>query len=179
MSKYEEALKNLSCDVSKLCKEMGWEMDNKDIEIMKELIQVKSDLEAKLAESEKQANDWKQRFESSEERFKTFNSNGVIALNLKNEKIKKLKQQLAEKEKKQERTNKVVKQFQQRLKYWQEQDQDKISFAVEKLEKVKDFINNTDIKKLTGYLDSNSAQTQAISITNYIDNQIKQLKEGK
>lgn len=53
MSKYEEALKNLSCDVSNLCKEMGWEMDNKDIEVMKELIQVKSDLEAKLSLTEK------------------------------------------------------------------------------------------------------------------------------
>lgn len=61
-----------------------------------DLIKQIADLEAKLAESKQETNDWKQRFESSEERFKTFNSNGVIALNLKNEKIEKLKQQLEE-----------------------------------------------------------------------------------
>ena len=45
------------------------------------------------------ANDWKQRFESSEERNKQMTDNSVKALELKNEKIKELKQQLAEKEK--------------------------------------------------------------------------------
>ena len=53
-----------------------------------------NELKHQLAESKQEANDWKQRFESSEERFKTFNSNGVTALNLKNDKIEKLKQQL-------------------------------------------------------------------------------------
>lgn len=78
-----------------------------------------ADLEARLAESEKdkqfyffengekglkirglkqQVNDWKQRFESSEERNKQMADNGVKALELKNEKIKELKQQLAEKD---------------------------------------------------------------------------------
>ena len=51
-----------------------------------------ADLEAKLAESKQEANDWKQRFKSSEERCKIFNANGVTALNLKNEKIEQLKQ---------------------------------------------------------------------------------------
>ena len=64
MSKYEEALKNLSCDVSKLCKEMGWEMDSKDIEIMKELIKEKSDLETKLAEKDKAIENWQTMYES-------------------------------------------------------------------------------------------------------------------
>lgn len=70
--------------------------DNKEQpkELMKRIVY----LEAKLAESKQETNDWKQRFESSEERFKTFNSNGATALNLKNEKIAQLKQQLAEKE---------------------------------------------------------------------------------
>ena len=41
-----------------------------------------------------QVNDWKQRFGSSEERNKQLTDNSVKALELKNEKIKKLKQQL-------------------------------------------------------------------------------------
>lgn len=59
-----------------------------------ESIKENNQLKQQLAESKQEANDWKQRFESSEERFKTFNSNGVTALNLKNDKIEKLKQQL-------------------------------------------------------------------------------------
>lgn len=52
-----------------------------------------ADLEAKLAESKQEINDWKQRFESSEERNKQMTDNGVKSLELKNEKIKELKQQ--------------------------------------------------------------------------------------
>ena len=46
-----------------------------------------------------QVNDWKQRFESSEERNKQMTDNSVKALELKNEKIKELKQQLITTEK--------------------------------------------------------------------------------
>ena len=100
-------------------------------------------------------------------------------------KIEQLEQQLAEKEKekdyyqdlyfiavkKQERTNKVVEQFQQRVKYFSEQDQDKISFCIEKLEKVKD-----ELTKLEQNYNLNLCD---VKIYNFIDNQIKQLKEGK
>lgn len=131
-------------------------------------------LEQQLAKSKQEANDWKQRFESSEERFKTFNNNGVTALNLKNDKIEELKQQLAEKDKKQKRTNKVVKQFQQRLKYFSEQDQDKISFAVERLRKAK-----FDALMLGGLVQGETFFINSEHYRNYIDNQIKQLKGQK
>ena len=64
-----------------------------------DLIKKIADLEAELAKSKQEANNWKQKFESSEERNKQMTDNGVKALELKNEKIKELKQQLAEKEK--------------------------------------------------------------------------------
>ena len=81
--------------------------------------------------------------------------------------IKKLSQQLAEKDEKQKRTNKVVEQFQQRVKYFSEKDQDKISFAVEQLEKVREYAD-IDYRKHC-YID-------AVQLDKYIDNQIKQLK---
>ena len=115
-----------------------------------------ADLEAKLAESKRQANDWKQRFESSEERNKQMTDNSVKALELKNEKIKELKQQLAEKEKEIKRLKiydeyrfelpypkvkilgKTFEDIQELIDKWIKQgSKDKISFAVEQLEKVK------------------------------------------
>ena len=95
-----------------------------------------------------------------------------------------LQKQLAEKEKekdyyqdlyfnavkKQERTNKVVEQFQQRVKYFSEQDQDKISFAIAELEKVKEHFINIKTPTL--------GVIRRAEMVMYIDNQIKQLKEG-
>ena len=95
-----------------------------------------------------------------------------------------LQKQLAEKEKekdyyqdlyfnavkKQERTNKVVEQFQQRVKYFSEQDQDKISFAIAELEKVNEHFVNIKTPTL--------GVIRRAEIVMYIDNQIKQLKEG-
>lgn len=81
-----------------------------------------TDLQSQLAEKKKEINDWKQRFNSSEERCKTFLTNGAKALELKN--------------------------------------QDKISFAVEQLEKVKDY-----------------AQHIQGGLINFINNQIEELKK--
>ena len=53
MSKYEESLKNLSYDVHRLCKEMGWEMDSTDIEVFKELIKEHKKLKSQLTLTEK------------------------------------------------------------------------------------------------------------------------------
>lgn len=136
------------------------------------------DLKQQLTESKQEANDWKQRFESSEERFKTFNSNGVTALNLKNEKIEELKQQLAKKEEQLETARNLLERNAIiHLRQLKEKDQDKISFCIEQLEKVKEKINNCPI---TDY-DTNKHfvkmyQSDAIR---QLDNQIKQLKEGK
>lgn len=66
--------------------------------LLPEVLEYVADIEAKLAKSKQEANNWKQRFESSEERNKQMTDNGVKALELKNEKIKELKQQLAEKD---------------------------------------------------------------------------------
>lgn len=38
ITKYKKALKNLSYDTYRLCKEFGWEINNTDIETIKELI---------------------------------------------------------------------------------------------------------------------------------------------
>lgn len=54
----------------------------------------------------------------------------------------------------------------------------KISFAIEQLEEVKAYINETDIRKLTeSCFLSGEAMRQALNITKYIDNQINVLKE--
>ena len=144
-----------------------------------------SDLEAKLAESEKEVN----RFKSMKNREQLIKENEAlkdtisVVLSQKSEWIKscnELKQQLSEKEKEIEslRENSLSKRiFKEKLipshcmeqyeKYEQQIDkltQDKISFAVEQLEKVKDWAND--------YYGEYSASV----ITNYIDNQIKQLK---
>ena len=89
--------KKIQC---KCCKEYWWETDiHSKSGLCPNCYDYVSDLEVKLAESERQANDWKQRFESSEERNKQMTDNSVKALELKNEKIKELQQQLAEKDK--------------------------------------------------------------------------------
>lgn len=76
---------------------------------------------------------------------------------------------LAEKDKKQERTNKVVEQFQQRVKYFSEKDQYKIEFAVAELEKMKETMLDNAWR-----MDSHWE-----CAFEFIDNQIKELKEGK
>lgn len=101
-----------------------------------------SDLEAKLAESEK----LKENYDILRCQHKSLG-----------EFCDELKQQLAEKEK--EYKESVEKILSSRDKFVLEYSQDKISFAVEQLEKAKE--------KIKGY--------EKI----YIDNQIKQLKEGK
>ena len=65
---------------------------------------------------------------------------------------------------------KIVEQFQQRVKYFSEQDQDKISFAIAELEKVKEHFINIKTPTL--------GVIRRAEMVMYIDNQIKQLKEG-
>ena len=133
-----------------------------------------ADLEAKLAESEKNVEFYKERYSDA-----TTSAYGadLIAKNIQSrleEEIRELKQQLAEKDKKQKRTNKVVKQFQQRLKYFSEQDQDKIEFAIEQLEQLRHDIwtNQAD----DGYTDM---QVDLYDLNDTIDVRIIQIKEGK
>lgn len=123
-----------------------------------------ADLEAKLAESKQETNDWKQRFESSEERFKIFNSNGVTALNLKNEKIEKLKQQLAE-------TDKLMQEYLSKCLNLEQQLAEKEKSTISILEKVKDWLNIP--------FDENGCFKDCKDLENYIDQQIAKLKGEK
>lgn len=200
MSKYEEALKNLSCDVSKLCKEMGWEMDNKDIEVMKELIQVKSDLEAKLAEKEHTINTLIEDHKASQEWYKKQLAekedriNWLVEAEFNREWAKKYvemrrkeepmlclpdsdevyqryfeyKDKIAKLETQHDIDNQVIQLMEDN------REKDKISFAVEQLRQVQKYII-TDEKDMFGmpYLMKPSY------IYDYIENQIKQLKEMK
>lgn len=193
MSKYEEALKNLSCDVGNLCKEMGWEMDNKDIEVMKELIKEKSDLEEKLAESEKRIKDLEFRNKNLEHSLKVApNANAgqrarIVELREINH---KLKQQLAEKENeiKSLRTRQFIDMTEKEMlelkiathnedlkKIKHIFNQDKISFALEQLEKVKELLFEKAIEITGASVDG----VRLYSINEIFSNQIKQLKEMK
>ena len=133
-----------------------------------------SDLEAKLAESEEQL-----KYELVEKKGL---ERALSACNRQNdefaEMIKKLvrekeelKEQLAEKEKELANITEQAKKFNNEAqKYFEDaycndfHKRDKISFAVEQLEEVKEFVND-----LYG-------EYSASVTTNFIDNQIKQLK---
>ena len=153
--------KNAVKEVLSYLKEL-YEIKNKEHEEDRRV----ADLEAKLAESENRVKDLEFRNKNLEHSLNVApNANAgqrarIVELRGINH---KLKQQLAEKEK--EITQRLVIQE-------KDYDQDKISFALERLEKVKDkalhfYVNDTP--KLTGYY---------VDI-NEIDNQIKQLKEMK
>lgn len=83
----------------------------------------------------------------------------------------KLEEKEKEKDYYQDLYFKIVEQFQQRVKYFSEQDQDKISFAIAELEKVKEHFINIKTPTL--------GVIRRAEMIMYIDNQIKQLKEGK
>ena len=158
-------------------------------ELKAELMQLNSqvgkiaDLEAKLAESEEQLN----------------NSEQKCLICNKEQDNEKLKQQLADKDKEIEKLKAVVdmvdkyKQFDKNAKELillnkdncysdgnkliiKTDNQDKISFAVEQLEEVKEFCDG--MKWAMVYLTKENAQTIQ-TVLDEIDNQIKQLKEGK
>lgn len=136
-------------------------------ELRTELRQL-GDLEAKLAESEKQNKRLYNEKESAEKILK-------MSSNEQTREIMELKQQLAEKTLTIEQINKA---FIENRSLWkgkyERANQDKISFAVEQLEKVKNYII-TDEKDMFGatYL------MKSGYVLEYIDNQIEQLKEVK
>ena len=139
-----------------------------------------ADLEAKLAES-------------NESHHKNIVELTKIATE-KDRKIEKLKQQLAEKD---QTIETILKENEELVKKhnvytWGDEiqqdkiyaitgealdflinSQDKISFAVEKLEKVKEYCNEEGFKKVGNGL------IRYFDLADFIDNQIKLLKEGK
>ena len=142
-----------------------------------------ADLEAKLAKSKQEANNWKQRFESSEERNKQTIDNGVKALELKNEKIKELKQKLAEKDE-------LLRQKISKMKstdfikmciksgFMVEAKENDKQTTITELEKLKKEINlRPVVVRNCGYGDFEEILLE--DVYDVIDNQIKQLKEMK
>ena len=142
-----------------------------------------ADLEAKLAESEKNVEFYQERYSDA-----TTSAYGadLIAKNIQSrleEEIRELKQQLAEKEKEIARLKELnidipIKQMQFH------HNQDKISFAVEQLEKVKEFVIRQLFITIKGCSDLDEAEAKGCNelreeTIKEIDNQIKQLKEGK
>ena len=150
----------------------------------KKLKQQIADLEAKLAESEKENKELHTAINLSIpnqiamkdeiERLHTCVDKRISELVKENE---QLKQQLSEKETDLSLARNEIDTLKHNLKIAQEHDnvmcelyfnkckehQDKILFAVEQLEKVKGFVNNY------------YGEYSAIVVTNFIDNQIKQL----
>ena len=141
-----------------------------------------ADLEAKLAESEKKVKEYE------------------LVIRLDVPVIKQLEQQLAEKEEEiKDRINQVrtlyvqLYELQKAVEYCQEHhkknkltpltlhnytneqhNQDKISFAVEQLEKVKEWTHDN-----ASYVLGDFASVWEDALLDELDNQIKQLKEGK
>ena len=121
----------------------------------KEFNEVIDNLKQQLAEKDQSIENWETMYESV---MQTCN-NDI-------KEIKMLNKQLAEKEKEFEWLH-------QKFAKHIEKEQDKISFAVEQLEKVKAFI-----PKCSG-MDMIIMVDDTHSLNDIIDNQIKQLKEGK
>ena len=152
--------------------------------LLPEVLEYVADLEAKLAESEKLTERLQQivdKLRDKEFAGKTLVEavNAVYEPLYKNkyDEAEELKQQLAEKEKEIERLNLEFETQEDWQEKWQKLydetcnlNQDKISFAIDKLEKVKEnaWQSATDISCLLDYTE----------LAKIIDNQIKQLNEG-
>ena len=140
-------------------------MSNEIHKVVKE----NTELKQKLAESEKKYEDRK-RFCISETRSQTELINYLLEEN------EELKQQFAEKEKEKEKEYKesVEKILSSRDKFILEYNQDKISFAVEQLEKVKEIINKNYFYNMS----SDSCTFDKLEVDFQINNQIASLKKG-
>ena len=130
-----------------------------------------ADLEAKLAEKDKAIENWQTMYESV---MQTCHND--------KEEIERLNKQLEEKEKEIEYLTKQVKKFNNEAqKYFEDaycndfHNQDKISFAVEKLKETQIYVDNQHFMNARYKCE----KKVYADIWNFIDNQIKQLKEQK
>ena len=140
--------------------------------LLPEVLEYVADLEAKLAESEK---NYKDARELGIEQFHSLKE----IINSSQEEIDKLKQQLAEKDKEISEYVKIAddlhKQLSDKCDFCDKtKDQDKILFAVEQLEKVKENIKKAPITDFD--LSGNFEKMYKQDAIRQIDNQIKQLK---
>ena len=136
-----------------------------------------SDLEAKLAESEKQRQHLKDWLDN-EILTSVDNESYYATINEYEEEVKKLKQQLEEKDEEIERLNLEFETQEDWQEKWQKLydetcnlTQDKISFAVEQLEKVKNYMITYEKDMFGANYLMNSGY-----VLEFIDNQIKELK---
>ena len=193
MSK-EELLKYLIAEIDLIMHDKDYRFENADgtwysrescrdltneevFEELKTELRQLADLETKLAESEKEVEFYKERYSDA-----TTSAYGADLMakdyqwHLEKE-IEELKQQLAEREKEIEDMKDHQKDLCLRCGglTHEQYEQDKINFAVAKLEKVKEKLRQNititapanELKKLTDYL---------IGVDDYIDQQIKKLK---
>ena len=162
------------------------------LEELKKLQKENVDLEAKLAESEKQRQHIKDWLDN-EILTSVDHESYYATINEYEEEVKQLKQQLAEKEEQyvqslikleKEYDEQLEKQAKIHYKHLKEKNQDKISFAVEQLEKVKAFIEkriaiiteNYEEELIDGVRYSDM-WFENKEVLKEIYNQIKQLKE--
>ena len=136
-----------------------------------DLVREKAELEEKLAEKESEVKVGE--FWHSAYQGKQLDYDKVYAeLRQLYDENEKLKQQLAEKEKSFEWLHNKY------AKHIETCNQDKISFSVEQLEKVKEWINN-NLEENYGLNGSLFYVVNSSKMSEEIDNQIKQLKEWK
>ena len=165
-----------------------------------------NDLEAKLAESEAEHERLIDAFEEETEKLRKQIKEESDARKRFVEAVKELKQQLAEKEQEIKNVSirhldmlryfirhnskqgiifssdleREIEEIEQGKKIWQTKNfnQDKISFAVEQLDKFRDTMEKLN-ENNSGYIIRFSSMRDREKFHEAIDNQIKQLKEGK
>ena len=159
-----------------------------------------SDLESKLAESEEKVKHWHDLYNEKDKQFQSVRQRYHLLNKLQSnydkkdklhlaymqclelvEENEKLKQQLAEKDKEIERLNLEFETQEDWQEKWQKLydetcnlNQDKISFAVEQLEKVKELVGEKGVVSSP----FGTLKIYASDVSEIIDNQIKELKKG-
>lgn len=122
--------------------------DQQIAELQKQL----GELQGCLAKSEEERQMWQQMYKSADKINKNICETDIYPLQEENQ---KLKQQLEEKEKKQKRTNKVVKQFQKRVKYFRDKNEILEKQLEEKEKELKEIrVENYTIKSYRDFLNN-------------------------
>lgn len=179
------------CQISDLIKDYAEEKDQQITDLQKQL----ADLEAKLAESEKSKESYRLQNEHHHLQLLQFYSRlGVEAFGADIhekalETLMIMKEQLAEKEKEISEYIKIVddlhKQLSDKCDFCDKtKDQDKISFALEQLEKVKEFVSRQLFITTKDCNDLDEAEAKGCNelieeTIKEIDNQINELKDDE
>ena len=156
--------------------------------IIRSLTNKITDLETKLAECESELEKQKEKYDKLYGCYKKTSSEDLQDKYSLAEENEQLKKQLTEKEEEYQSFKKIADENVNYLKNrileeTKNYNQDKISFAIEQLEKVKELLN-TDFESIISWIDSyedgeclNSMTYNHNNTIKIIDNQIKQLKD--